>query len=460
MRIVFKCFLVLVSFFVIAGFSFLLMRYQSNRPLQSLTVNSNFSQHSISVYSPDYLSLYQQYGFSKPSFYFSISNLALPDSFKYFPETPEKDFLIKWSCTTGNPASVYQVYKSLYSFHLEEWNVPPSQVLGLQRIVSNLTVTTEFDSLNSYFAEFKKLLPKQSTTALLLNNISEFKIKNRFLQLCLVFHINSSNQFVLWCSDLFNKGEGVYANSWYSKESVWTAIKKPFLITFLISIFSIFFILTTSIFLSCELFLLKDKKFVKYIYAFITFLYSVPAFFVGTILIYLFSNPLIVDLLPSNFSFSPICMSDDGWLISIFNSWKYFILPVCTLSFGAVIFFVILFYNSFESEFLKNYVLSAKMMGVSARNIIYKHVLKNAIYSSSTFLFLLFPALLSGSLVVEQLYSIAGVGSLLMSSARSQDVPILIFLFGFTGVITAFSFFTLDYYQKKINGRILSQKIQ
>ncbi len=459
MKILVKCFLVLVSFFVVAGFSFLLMRCQSNRPLQSLTTNSNFSQHSISVYSPDYISLYHQYGFSKAAFYFSISNLALPDSFKYFPETPEKDFLIKWSCTTGDPVSVYQVYKSLYSFHLEEWNVPPSQVLGLQRIASNLTVTTEFDSLSSYFAQFKKLLPKQSTTALLLNDISEIKIENRFLQLFPVINLNSSNQFLVWCQDLFNKEGGVYTNSWYTKESVRTALKKPFLITFLISFLSMFFILITSILLSCELFLLKDKKIVKCIYAFITFLYSVPAFFVGAILIYFFSNPLILDLLPSNFSFSPFCMSEDGWLISVFNSWNYFILPVYTLSFGAIIFFVILLYQSFEIEFSKNYVLSAKMMGASVRNIIYKQVLKNAIYSSSTFLFLLFPALLSGSLVVEQLYSISGIGNLLMSSARNQDVPVLITLFGFIGAITAFSFFVLDFYQKKINGRILIRKI-
>ena len=94
MRIISKIVLVVTSFIVVIAFSFSLMRYQSNRPLQAVTANNNFSQHAISVYDPSYLKLYHQYGLDLPSFYFSISNLALPYSYKYLPTCDEKDFLI------------------------------------------------------------------------------------------------------------------------------------------------------------------------------------------------------------------------------------------------------------------------------------------------------------------------------------------------------------------------------
>jgi ABC-type dipeptide/oligopeptide/nickel transport system permease component len=459
MKILIKLFLVIVSFFVVAGFSFLIMRYQSNRPLQSITTNNIFSQHTVSVYSPDYLQLYNHYGLNQAPFYFSISNCALPDSFKYLPSTTEKDFLIKWTCKLGAPNDCYAIYQGLISFHNESWEIPPARILDLQHTISCMQNANQIDSVNFYFQSLKNKIPQNTKTFLCFNKVDAMKVQSRFLQYIPTFHFNLNNQFSNWMQDVFGSGGGVYANSWYSKESVWLNIKKPMIITALISIFSFCFIVFSSVFISCELFLSRGSKFSKIIYSSLSFLYSVPAFFIGAILIYCFSNPMQFSILPSNFSFSPLFMSDEYWFLSILNSWSYFILPVFTLSFGAIIFFIILLYQSIETEFTKNYVLSAKMMGYDQRKIVYQLVLKNAVYSIATFIFLLIPALLSGSIIVEQLFSIPGVGSLLMSAARNQDVPIIIILFGFTGVVTSICFFALDYFQTKINGREIYQTV-
>jgi len=458
MRIIGKIVLVIASFFIVVGFSFLLLRYQSNRPLQAVTANSNFSQHTISVYDPAYVSLYHQYGLDLPSFYFSISNVALPDSFKYLPASDEKDFLIYWSCKTGNSKTIYNIYQSLCTFHNESWIIPPSQVLNLQRCSNHLIASRNIDSLNVYYAKYNSLLPHESKTFTCLNGMKEINVDAEWKQWVPLFHFNSHNQFTLWLSDWLHKGNGIYSHSWISKNTVGSVLKKPILITFIITLITMLIIVVCSVVFSAELFLNTEKRWVTYLQSVLHFLYSVPSFFIGAILIFIFANPYQLQFLPANFSFAPLIENNSFSLIALLKSWTYFVLPVITLSFGAIVFFTLMLVRSFEEEFSKNYVLSAKMMGQSNRTIVYKYVLKNAIYSSSTFLFLLFPALLSGAVVVEQMFSIAGVGNLLITAARSQDVPILISLFGIIGLVTSLSFILLDYFQQKIAGRLLTNK--
>jgi len=458
MRIVGKIVFVIASLFLVIAFSFSLMRYQSNRPLQAVTANNNFSQHTLSVYDPVYLSFYHQYGLDLPSFYFSISNLALPDSFKYLPATGEKDFLIYWSCKTGDPNTIHKVYLSLINFHNEEWRIPPSQVLKLQRLLNQIITSRNIDTLNNYYAQYVDILPHESLTFGEISKVQKINTEGIWKQWVPTFQLHTSNQFALWLSDWSSDNKGIYAKSWITKNTVSSLIKKPFLITLIITLITILMIVFYSIVIAAELFLNKEKKWVVIIQSVFHFLYSIPTFFIGAVLIFIFANPYQLQIFPANFSFAPLVENDSFNFISLLKSWSYFILPVITLSFGAIVFFTLMLYRSFEEEYSKNYVLSAKMMGVSNRTIIYKYILKNAIYSSSTFLFLLFPALLSGSVIVEQLFSIAGIGNLLITSARSQDVPVLINLFGLIGFITVLCFISLDYFQQKIAGRLLSNK--
>lgn len=458
MRIIGKIIFVIASFFIVVGFSFLLLRYQSNRPLQAVTTNSNFSQHALSVYDSNYVSLYHQYGLDLPPFYFSISNLALPDSFKYLPASNEKDFLIYWCCKTGNAKALYNIYQSLCTFHNKSWMIPPSQILNLQRCSSQMVASRNIDTLNFYYANYNSLLPQESKTFTVLNGLKEINVNAAWKQWVPTFHINTNNQFALWLNDLLNNRTGIYSHSWISKNTVGSALKKPMLITFTITVITMLIIVIFSVVFSAELFLKKEKRGVRTILSALHFLYSIPSFFIGALLVFIFANPYQLQLLPANFSFAPLVENDSISLITLLDSWTYFILPVITLSFGAIVFFTLMLFRSFEEEFSKNYVLSAKMMGQSNRTIVYKFVLKNAVYSSSTFLFLLFPTLLSGAVVVEQMFSIAGIGNLLITAARSQDIPVLITLFGLIGFVTALSFILLDYFQQKIAGRLLSTK--
>ena len=69
-----------------------------------------------------------------------------------------------------------------------------------------------------------------------------------------------------------------------------------------------------------------------------------------------------------------------------------------------------------------------------------------------------FPALLSGSVLIENVYSIPGMGTLLIRSVQNQDHPVLIGLFLLLGVVTSLSFVLLDIFHHYFDPRLTSEK--
>lgn len=82
----------------------------------------------------------------------------------------------------------------------------------------------------------------------------------------------------------------------------------------------------------------RDKRVVNYLQSILHFLYSIPSFFIGALLIFIFANPYQSQLLPANFSFAPLIDNGSFTFVSLMKSWTFFILPIVTLSFGAIVF--------------------------------------------------------------------------------------------------------------------------
>lgn len=116
------------------------------------------------------------------------------------------------------------------------------------------------------------------------------------------------------------------------------------------------------------------------------------------------------------FPIFPILYS--GKLISV-------VLPIICLSIcpSAVIFK--LMYRSVKSILNQDYIIVAKAKGLSTFKIVTAHVLKNAILTTFSYVIPIFSSLLTGSFVVEKIFAIPGVGSLLITSVQNRDFPLV-----------------------------------
>ena len=138
-----------------------------------------------------------------------------------------------------------------------------------------------------------------------------------------------------------------------------------------------------------------------------SFTVSIPSFFLGTIFIYVFAQKL--DVLPS----------------SGLDSMAGYILPVIALSIGMSAYYVRLmrstlieFYNSKEVE-------AARLRGMSERYILWKDLFKPAIIPVITVLGMSVGSLIGGTVVIENLFGIPGVGHFLVDSIRARDYPVV-----------------------------------
>ncbi|MBI3815573.1 MAG: ABC transporter permease [Nitrospinae bacterium] len=134
---------------------------------------------------------------------------------------------------------------------------------------------------------------------------------------------------------------------------------------------------------------------------------SLPNFIIGALLILLFSHFYKI--------FPP----------ALWEGWRYAILPSITLGFAPAAYIARLTRSSVIDVINTDYIRTAKAKGLKDKNIIFKHVLKNSIMPVVTILGPLTAALVTGSFVVEYIFSIPGMGRFFITAVTNRDYPLI-----------------------------------
>lgn len=142
---------------------------------------------------------------------------------------------------------------------------------------------------------------------------------------------------------------------------------------------------------------------------------AVPSFFLGIILTYIFGITFRL-FQPGKF----IQPSDDFW-----GAVKYLLFPALAVALPKIAMVVKFLRGSVLSELGEDYVRTAYSKGNSESRVLYFHVLKNAMIPVITFLAMVVAEILAGSIIVEQVFSVPGVGRLLIGSISNRDFPVV-----------------------------------
>ena len=166
--------------------------------------------------------------------------------------------------------------------------------------------------------------------------------------------------------------------------------------------------------------------------------YAVPAFLFAMLLIVLFAGG-------AYFSWFPVrgLVSDDFADLSFFGKIKdYFhhlVLPVAAMTAGGFASLTMLTKNSFLEEIGKQYVLTAKAKGLSENRILYGHIFRNAmLIVIAGFPAVLTGMLFTGSVLIEVVFSLDGLGLLGFESVMTRDYPVVfgtLYLFSLLGLV-------------------------
>jgi peptide/nickel transport system permease protein len=151
--------------------------------------------------------------------------------------------------------------------------------------------------------------------------------------------------------------------------------------------------------------------------------YSMPTFWLGVLLIVLFS--VTFHIFPPE---APL----GATVGAVLTQPVALVLPVATLSIVTVALFSRYMRSSAIENLVQDYIRTARAKGVSERGIIFRHLLRNSVLPIITLLGLSLPATLSGALVTESVFNYPGMGLLFWTAATSHDYPTLM---GFTVVV-------------------------
>jgi peptide/nickel transport system permease protein len=156
---------------------------------------------------------------------------------------------------------------------------------------------------------------------------------------------------------------------------------------------------------------------VDYTFTSLSFLfYAAPSFFVGSVLILVFSVKLHI--------FGP--EGPQGNLWNDLTDWRDMTLPVVTLALITMALFSRYMRSAVLDTITEDYVRTARAKGVSRRRIVFRHVLRNSLIPIATLLGLSIPGIMSGALITESLFNYPGMGYLFFQSAQNQDYPVLL----------------------------------
>jgi oligopeptide transport system permease protein len=163
---------------------------------------------------------------------------------------------------------------------------------------------------------------------------------------------------------------------------------------------------------------------------------SIPSFVLAVLLMFLFS--VVLRVLP----------------VYGLSSWKHYILPVAGLSFGPISYITRLMRSSMLEVMRQDYIVTARSKGVSEFFVIVKHALRNAVIPVVTYLGPLIAGLLTGSFVIERLFTIPGIGRYFVSSIGDRDYSVLLGMTIFFGAFIIVANLIVDILYAIIDPRV------
>lgn len=151
----------------------------------------------------------------------------------------------------------------------------------------------------------------------------------------------------------------------------------------------------------------RHNTLVDYVSLFFTTIsYTLPDFVIAIFLLIIFSVQL-------------------GWLPVLFTDWRSFILPALALGTGSAAFIARLTRSSVLEAARMEHVMTARAKGLPARSVMTRHVVRNGMIPVITIIGPSLAALITGTIIIESVFAVPGMGRLFIDAINSRDYPVI-----------------------------------
>ena len=405
-------------------------------------------------------------GIDKPVFYFQISPATYSDTLYRVLNRDKRKNLRLLAAKYGSWPAVQQYFSALKNMDRSYSSMPDSlQDRSGRKVISNLKalyLTHEnnpmkariknLDNTLRELPEVNRLLGKdyQSLQNAYLALDKQAKPLNRFIP---VVHWHGiDNQYHYWLSNCLR---GNFGRSLRDGRPVAGKIWKALGTTLLLNGVAAFFIFLIAIPLGVYAGVHSGKLFDRINTIILFTLYSLPTFWVGTLLIIFFTTKEygMPWFPPLGLRDSTIAADASFWAV-LLDRIHHMILPVFCLTYGSLAFVSRQMRNSMQLELDKPYIKTAYAKGLNRQQIIWKHAYRNALFPVITLIASIFPFLIAGSFIVELIFNINGMGWLTIQSIFARDWPVVYGILILSSMFTILGILIADFLYQAADPRI------
>ncbi|MCC7006125.1 MAG: ABC transporter permease subunit [Ottowia sp.] len=233
---------------------------------------------------------------------------------------------------------------------------------------------------------------------------------------------------------VFDLGE-----SYYRHKSVWELVKSKLPVSASIGLWSFFLTYLISVPLGIAKAVRAGTRFDFFTSLIVLIGYAIPGFVLGVLLLVLFGGGSFLQIFPLR------GLTSENWAQlslsgQILDYLWHLVLPLTASIIGSFAIVTMLTKNIFLEEIHKQYVLTARAKGLSERTVLWRHIFRNAMIPLVTgFPAAFIGAFFTGSLLIETLFSLDGLGLLAYESVIRRDYPVVLgtlYLFTLIGLFT------------------------
>ncbi len=348
-----------------------------------------------------------------PPFYFSLAPSYLPEDYFSEPHKRFKRWYAELARQYAPSASVNAFVRAYHRAGRGCWNDLTDDQRATLLALEGMTDKREME------ARLNSLSHSCNDIGQLLFELKDWRDRTNEYALPGIYWWGGNNAFHRWINGLlrFDFGlslkDGRPATQRVESALIWTVLMNAIALIGLLGIG-----LPLGVWLAVS----KHKKRTAVVSSLLYAGYAVPSFWLATMLLVFFSTTEWGRSMGAWMLRSPLLMAEE-------TQWgdrlRVLILPALSIVLPSLAFVSRQMEQSVRRELGKLYVTTARAKGLSRARIIWNHVVPNALFPVITWLATLIPALLAGSVVIEVIFNIPGMGRLMWESIFGRDWPVV-----------------------------------
>ena len=428
--------------------------------------------------------LRKKLGLDLPIFYLSVTDLSSSDTLYKVQDKYHKANLEALTHQSGNWEAVSSYYTSLLALQKAHQKVNAKAIVAND---SSLSLNTVNEAANQFGFEIGSLLETsdKNIVALKFEKMNSLLADNAFLAnlevplldvtktrenlsttatkwktyIPAINWYGGKNQYHLWLvgNGKDRKGllRGDFGISYIDSQPIQSKIWQKVGISFSLSLISIFLAYLISIPIGIFSAYKKDSVADKGMSLVLFVLYSMPSFFVATLLLLQFANPDNLSWFPVSGIQDPTIF-DPNWSLwmKLKHRMPFLILPIITYTYGSFAFLSRIMRVGMIDIVSQDYIRTARAKGLGEGKVILKHALRNSLLPVITVFASIFPMAIGGSIIIEVIFSIPGMGVEVYNAILNYDYPMIITVFTLSGFLTMVGYLVADLLYAVVDPRI------